>query len=108
ELVTVVVPAFGHEPFMRVLASALRPGQSLLFFGEGSGSLVAWQALGSRGLSGVRLGETNTLPYLARLVGPGEVSAERKRGGVLLAGLPSSSTAELVSEISEVWPYISA
>ena len=107
ELVIVVVPCFGHEPFMDALAPVLRAGQSLLFFGEGSGALVARRALGGTG-DDVRVGETNTLPYLARPAGPGTVVADRKSGGVLLAGLPSSSTAALLDLVTDVWPYISA
>jgi opine dehydrogenase len=106
ELVIVVVPCFGHQPFMDALAPVLRAGQSLLFFGEGSGALVARRALG--GADDVRVGETNTLPYLARPAGPGAVVADRKSGGVLLAGLPSSSTAALLDLVTDVWPYISA
>jgi opine dehydrogenase len=106
ELIAVVVPCFGHEPFMEVLAPILGEGQSLLFFGEGSGALVAARYLGD-GNRAVVVGETNTLPYLARPAGPGTVAADRKSGGVLLAGLPSSSTAKLLDLVNDVWPYIS-
>lgn len=108
ELVAVVVPCFGHEPFMRELTPVLREGQSLLFLGEGSGSIVAHVALAGAGKRGIAVGETNTLPYLARPAGPGGVTADRKVGGVLLAGLPSSTTKELLDQVSDVWPYISA
>jgi opine dehydrogenase len=108
ELVIVVVPCFGHEPFMRVLAPLLREGQSLLFFGEGSGSLIARLALAEVGKHAIAVGETNTLPYLARPAGSGGVTADRKIGGVLLAGLPASSTKALLDQVSDVWPYISA
>jgi opine dehydrogenase len=107
ELVIVVVPCFGHEPFVRVLTPRLQEAQSLLFFGEGSGSIVARLALAKEGKHGVRVGETNTLPYLARPAGPGGVTADRKIGGVLLAGVPSSTTKVLLDQVSEVWPYIS-
>lgn len=108
ELVIVVVPCFGHEPFMEALTPLLQEGQSLLFFGEGSGSVIARLALAKAGKQSTAVGETNTLPYLARPAGPGAVTADRKIGGVLLAGLPSSSTKELLDQVSDVWPYISA
>lgn len=106
ELVFVVVPCFGHEPFMRVLVPLLQEGQALLFFGEGSGSVIARIALDAAGKQAIPVGETNTLPYLARPAGPGGVTADRKIGGVLLAGLPSSTTKELLDLVSDVWPYI--
>jgi opine dehydrogenase len=107
-LVIVVVPAFGHQPFMDVLAPLLRDGQALLFFGEGSGAIVARQALAAAGARGLRVGETNTLPYLARLVEPGVVFADRKVGGVLLAGLPAGDAEGLLGLIEDVWPYVTA
>lgn len=107
-LVIVVVPCFGHEPFMEVLAPILQEGQSLLFFGEGSGSLLAQRALIAAGNQGVLVGETNTLPYLARPAGPGAVTVDRKTGGVLLAGIPSASTKQLLDQVTDVWPSISA
>ena len=108
ELVVVVVPCFGHEPFMEVLAPLLADGQSLLFFGEGSGSIVARGALAAAGKEGVVVGETNTLPYLARPLRPGVVTADRKIGGVLLAATPASDTAALLALITDVWPFIEA
>jgi opine dehydrogenase len=106
DLVLVVVPCFGHEPFMDVLAPLLAPGQSLLFLGEGSGSIVGRKALAGVGTEGVVVGETNTLPYLARAVRPGVVTVDRKSGGVLLAATPSSDTERLLGLVSGVWPYV--
>jgi opine dehydrogenase len=108
DLVIVVVPCFGHEPFMDVLAPVLEDGQALLFFGEGSGSLVARRALAVAARSGVRVGETNTLPYLARPAGPGTVTVERKTGGVQLSAIPSADAPGLLDLISDVWDYITA
>ncbi len=108
ELVIVVVPCFGHELFMEVLASRVGSGTHLLFVGEGSGSIVAHRALAAAGNDGIIVGETNTLPYLARPVRPGTVTVDRKIGGVLLAGTPSTGTQPLFDMVTDVWPYVSA
>ena len=105
-LVIVVVPCFGHEPFAAALAPILQDGQALLFFGEGSGSIVARRALLGVGKEGVVVGESNTLPYLARPIGRGQITAFRKSGGVLVAGLPSTGTSALIELISDVWSYL--
>lgn len=107
ELAIVVVPCFGHEPWTEALTPLLGPGQSVLFVGEGSGGVVARLALDAAGKHDVRVGETNTLPYLARLAGLGTVYADRKDGGTMLAGIPSATTKELLDLVSDVWPYIS-
>jgi opine dehydrogenase len=106
-MILVVVPSFGHEPWMEVLGPTAKAGQSILFMGEGSGALVARKALVAARKPDVVLGETNTLPYIARSAGPGAVTAERKTGGVFLAGIPSASAKFLLEQISDVWPYIS-
>jgi opine dehydrogenase len=107
DLVIVVVPCFGHEPFAISLAPLLEDGQALLFFGEGSGSIVARRALLDSGKDRVIVGESNTLPYLARLTGPGRVTAFRKSGGVMVAGLPFDGTKALLDLTLDVWPYLS-
>jgi opine dehydrogenase len=105
-LVITVVPCFGHEPFVEVLVPLLDDRRALVFFGEGSGSLVARQALRGAGKDAVRVGETNTLPYLARPAGPGSVTVDRKIGGVQLAAVPSADTKALVDLVADVWEYI--
>jgi len=106
ELVIVVVPCFGHEPFAAALAPIMENGQALLFFGEGSGSIVARRALLEAGKEGVVVGESNTLPYLARPTGRGQINAFRKSGGVMVAGLPAAGTKALIELTSGVWPYL--
>lgn len=108
ELLIVVVPSFGHEPWLRALLPHVRNGQSLLFMGEGSGALVARPVLVENGKEDVVLGETNSLPYVARVAGPGAVNADRKSGGTYLAGLPAGSAHVLFSAIGDVWPYMTA
>lgn len=104
-LTIVVVPCFGHEPFMEALAPILRDGQALLFLGEGSGSIVARRALAAAGTDGVVVGEANTLPYLARPVRPGVVTADRKSGGVLISATPAADAKRIVDLVADVWPY---
>lgn len=108
ELVIVVVPCFGHEPFASALAPIMENGQALLFFGEGSGSIVARRALLEAGKEGVVVGESNTLPYLARPTGRGQITAFRKSGGVMVAGLPAAGTEALIELTSDVWSYLTS
>jgi opine dehydrogenase len=105
-LVAVVVPCFGHEPFARILAPLVKDDQSMLFLGEGSGAIVAHRVFADAGKHHVVVGETNTLPYLARPVGPGTVTVDRKSGGILLAAIPRPAASGLVALIEDVWPYV--
>jgi opine dehydrogenase len=107
DIVFIAVPCFGHAPMSEGCAPHLRDGQAVVFFGEGSGSLVLRKVLLDRGIRrDVLIGETNSLPYLARVRRPGLVQAPRKAGGTLLAALPGRRTAELMARVKDLWPYL--
>lgn len=106
ELIVVCVPAFGHTAFADLLAGAVVDGQRVLWVGEGGGSLVFADALRRAGRRpDVEIGETNSLPYGARVRGPGIVSASRKAGGTLLSVL--GPDRGLVDTACAVWPWMS-
>ena len=108
DLVFIITPCFGHEPMAQACAPHLSDGQSVVFFGEGSGALVMRKVLHDRGVrADVLLGETNTLPYLARLRGPARVHVIWKKGGTLLAAYPGRRAAELLAKLQPIWPCLS-
>lgn len=105
-LIVVSVPAFGHQTFAEMLARTLTDGQSVLWVGEGGGALTLATALRRAGRRvAVHIAETNSLPYGARVRGPGLITASRKAGGTRVAGLPAGNP--LVDVACEVWPWLS-
>jgi opine dehydrogenase len=107
DLVVVVVPCFGHGPMSEVLIRHLQDGQVVAFLGEGSGSLIFRQTLRKKKKKlNVVYGESNTLPYLTRITGPGQVTMGRKRGGTLAAAFPAQDNRHFLSTLQEFWPYI--
>jgi opine dehydrogenase len=107
-LVVVSVPSFGHEPFARALAPVLEDGQMLLWMGEGAGTLSMVAALRSEGRRPhLLLGESNSLPYGARIGGPATVWARRKAGGTLVSGLPASDGKAVFETASAIWSWAS-
>lgn len=107
-LVIISVPSFGHRPLADLLAPAWAAGQTVLWVGEGGGSISAVAALRSIGRRvDVLFGETNSLPYAAALVGaPGTVGATKKSGGTLVAALPADRGADVHALASQIWPWI--
>jgi opine dehydrogenase len=108
-LVVVSVPSFGHVPFAEALAPVLEDGQMVLWMGEGGGTLSMVAALRAAGRRpGVLLGESNTLPYGARVRGPGTVWALRKSGGTHVAALPASAGSTVFETANAIWPWTSS
>ena len=107
-LVVVSVPSFGHAPFAEALAPVLEDGQMVLWMGEGGGTLSMVTALRAAGRRPeVLLGESNTLPYGARVRGPGTVWALRKSGGTHVAALPASGGTHVFEIANAIWPWTS-
>ena len=110
ELIVVSVPSFAHEIVATTLAPVLEGGQTLIWVGEGGGApstVAALRALGNRP-DGLRVAETNTLPYRARVVAPGTVRAHRKAGGTFVAALPAADTPAVHTIAAAVWPWVAA
>jgi opine dehydrogenase len=105
-LIVVSVPAFGHQTFAAMLAGTLQDGQGVLWVGEGGGALALAAALRKAGRRpAVQIAETNSLPYGARVQSPGLITASRKSGGTVVAGLPPESP--LVQVAQRIWPWVS-
>ena len=109
-LVIISVPSFGHRPLADLLAPAWVAGQTILWVGEGGGSLSAVAALRSIGRRvDVVFGETNSLPYAAALVrSPGSVGATRKSGGTLVSALPADRGGDVHELASQIWPWVTS
>ena len=107
-LVIVSVPSFGHAPFAEALAETIEDGQTLIWAGEGGGAFSMAAELRKIGRRPqILLGETNTLPYGARIHAPGVVAAERKTGGTLVAGFPTGSGDKVFGIARDIWSWVS-
>jgi opine dehydrogenase len=107
-VVIVSLPSFGHEVFAEALAPVVEDGQTMLWMGEGGGTLTMVHALRkAERHPDVLLGESNTLPYGARVRGPATVWALRKSGGTLVSALPARNGAKVFETANAIWPWTS-
>lgn len=107
EVMVVCVPAFGHDTFADLLAHNLSGSKQVIFAGEGGGSLAlvaAMRRVGTR--HDVAIAELNSLPYGTRVRAPGLITASRKIGGTIAAGMPAGNAA--VQTACAIWPSVSA
>jgi opine dehydrogenase len=110
EVVFVVGPAFATEVFGRTLASHLRAGMTAVICPGSCGGALAFRTAAGLALhdSSVIVGETSTLPYVARADGEGNVHVfHRFDAGLFAAAVPRSGTAQLLAVLRQVYPSIS-
>lgn len=105
-VVVVCVPAFGHDTVAALLAEHLTDDTCVIFAGEGGGCLALGAALARQDVPRrVHLAELNSLPYGTRVREPGLVTASRKRGGTLVAGIPATDNPA-VAIACRIWSSV--
>jgi len=106
DMVMVIVPASFHAYYARLLASLLEEGQ-ILFLNPGhtGGALEVAQVLKSQGLKAkITLVETNTLTYITRKTGDGEVTIFSIENYLIFSSLPACETSVASQKIKELYP----
>jgi len=107
DLILIVVPAFAHKSFIEEIIPNLEDGQSIVFMGKGGGTLEFAKIMKDRGIKkDITLGETCTLPYTARIVGPAQVKIFAKVKQLPMSAFPAKDTSKLVKLMKELYPVI--
>lgn len=106
DVVMVVVPAFAHAWLAEALAPHLRPHQAVLLHpGYFGGSILFRRVLLDRGApAAVPVGETHSLIYATRIVGPGVVGVRGVKSWVQLAAFPATDTSRLLGLVGPAFP----
>jgi opine dehydrogenase len=108
DLIITAIPAVAHEYLAQSLAPYLKDGQRILLNpGHTGGSLhFAHLLRGSQPRAKITLCETVTLTYICRMPLPARVEVYRRTTHLRCAAFPGKYTAELVKEISAIFPDV--
>jgi opine dehydrogenase len=107
EIVFVVTPAFGHKTMAHVCAPHVEEGQIINLMPGSGGSLEFARIFKEQGLEAdALLCECCTLPYGARLVGPGHVFIYTEAVSLPTGVFPARRTAEAIARLQEVYRTI--
>lgn len=108
DLIVITTPAVGHEYIARNLSNYLTDGQRILLNpGHTGGALHFTNLLRTLGCKAdVQLCETVTLTYICRMPQFGRVEIYRRTTNLRCAAFPGKHTANLVSEIQQVFPNV--
>ena len=105
EVIIVAVPAVAHEYYARASAPHLREGQILVLNPGSTGGALAFRNIlkGIRPALDISVCETNTLTYICRLVGRGQVTIT-SRAKVQFATLPGRQTPKCFPLFERLYP----
>jgi opine dehydrogenase len=108
EVVMVVVPAFGQEPYMKLLIDHGEKGQIVVFNPGKFGTLAFAKMLKDAGRLGEFLiGETTSFIFAAKTKGMGHVNIKAVKDELPFAALPADRTAEALWTLTDLYPQLS-
>lgn len=108
EVVMVVVPAFGQEPYMRALIDHGEKGQIIVFNPGKFGTLAFANMLQKAGrFDDFLIGETTSFIFAAKTKGLGHVNIKAVKDELPYAALPANRTAEALWVLTDLYPQLS-
>ena len=108
QVVMVVVPAFGQEPYMRALIEHGEKGQIVVFNPGKFGTLVFARMLKDAGrFDDFLIGETTSFIFAAKTKGLGHVNIKAAKEELPFAALPAVRTAEALWTLTDLYPQLS-
>ena len=107
ETIFVITPAFGHKAMAEVCAPFVQDGQIIVLMPGSGGSLEFVNIFKQKKVKReITIAESCTLPYGARLKGPGHVSVLINAVILPTGVFPSNKTAEVISKLKQFYPMI--
>jgi opine dehydrogenase len=107
EVIFVITPAFGHNPVAEACAPFVQDGQIVLLMPGSGGSLEFVKIFKEKKIKkDVTFAESCTLPYGARLKGPGHVSVLINAVVLPTGVFPSKKTDEVIAKLKQYYPTL--
>ncbi len=107
EVIFVITPAFGHKAMAEVCAPFVQDGQIIVLMPGSGGSLEFVNVFKQKKVKReVTFAESCTLPYGARLKGPGHVSVLIHTIILPIGVFPSKKTGEVIPKLKQFYPMI--
>lgn len=108
DVILVVVPAFAHEYIAENLAPELVDGQTVILCPGSTGGVLEFKRVlkEKNCTADIKLAETNSLFYAARLEKPGVAVIGGIKEIMPIAALPTSDTDEIIKLLKEPYPQL--
>jgi opine dehydrogenase len=107
EIIFVITPAFGHKVMAEVCAPYVQDGQIIVLMPGSGGSLEFVKIFKEKKVKKeISFAESCTLPYGARLKGPGHVSVFINAVILPTGVFPSKMAKEVIPKLKQLYPVI--
>lgn len=107
EVIFVITPAFGHKAMAEFCAPFVQEGQIIVLMPGSGGSLEFVKIFKQKKVKKeILFAESCTLPYGARLRGPGHVSVFIHAVILPTGVFPAKKTSEVISKLKQFYPVI--
>ena len=107
EVIFVITPAFGHKAMAEVCVPFIQDGQIIVLMPGSGGSLEFVDMIKQKKVNReITVAETCTLPYGARLKGPGHVSVLINAVILPTGVFPAKKTGEVIPKLKQFYPTI--
>lgn len=105
DMINVVMPAFGHEPWFRELIPVLEDGMMIVMHPGNYGCLRLMKMMEEMGVKkDIIVGDASTLVYTCRRYGPAQVRVNGFKKNVGIAALPPKNTKKVLAALEEIIP----
>lgn len=107
DIINLVLPAIGHETFMKEMIPYLENGQIVVVWsGDGGSMRLAKLVHDLAPELNILIGETQSMPYGTRICGPAQVDLLLSLKQIMMAAFPAKRTGELISVMKRLFPNI--
>ncbi|MHA2374372.1 MAG: NAD/NADP octopine/nopaline dehydrogenase family protein, partial [Candidatus Thorarchaeota archaeon] len=103
EVILLPVPTYAQEPFFDLMLPFLREDQRVIATTGNLGSIVLGNNLKERGIKRLLVGETSTLPYIARMIGPGKVRVIKDKKKFHVSAFPAEQNHEFTELVNSMY-----
>ncbi len=103
EVILFATPTYAQEPFIDLLLPFIHKEQCVILTTGNLGSLYVQKRLWEYGTKDVLVGETSTLPYIARMVHPGKVKVIRDKKKFLASAFPANNNSEFLNQVNSLY-----
>ncbi|NHI84370.1 MAG: hypothetical protein EAX81_08730 [Candidatus Thorarchaeota archaeon] len=103
ETIIFAIPTYAQDPFIESMLPFFHEKQKVILTTGNLGSVHLSKRLNESGTEGVLVGETSTLPYIARMVRPGKVKIIKDKKKFLASAFPATNNAEFLNELNLIY-----